>query len=405
LLLLVYEYLPLVTLVIHLQGKKFIINKIQSEGNAMNTKTHLTTLLLSKICLFIMVLMSSGLTFSAGRYEIIPITSDNSFEHKWPSINNNGHIVWSQRPLNQATPYWQITKCNTLNNACVLPLQPVTSDNRNHLYPVIDDNDTIVWVQDDSGPVGSSQTQVVRQDSNGQQTVVELSTYNSFSGAHRDAGEHIGISSDGHTISYYDFFGTGTRRFNISGFGEVKYEFGGRGDFFQYDYPDINKDLTLVYSNGTNVYKATTVDSGGQRQLSVIEPLAAGTYPRIADGVTPEIVFVKGGNKIISTQYGEVTNGTWADVTNTGDIVFEKNSEIFLAKFHPYTLASSSDQYVEGTVGNELQAMEILVTTYNGDPVPNVTVQFKVKTQPPTANATLSQTEAITGADGKASTK
>lgn len=286
----------------------------------------------------ILTIFATSSLFS--QYTITQVTTD-SVHSKWPALNKNGDIVWSQ----QVGSFWQIFKKGpTTNNAVV----QITIDARNHERPVISDNGTIVWFQDNSG--AGLGWQVVGCGPNCQQGsatfTIEISTRNSFTGDHRDAGKHFGISAaNGTTISHYSFcdaFCTGTscgafcgvRRFNLSGFGMLS------GDFRGYDHPDVNSQNLIVYrSPAGQIVQATPA---APFDGIVID---SGEFPHIAD-VTNEIVYIKNRTVFSSTTaIPENVDPTcaattdseclWADVNDKRTVVFEKEvggiSQIFLA--------------------------------------------------------------------------
>ena len=153
-----------------------------------------------------------------------------------------------------------------------------------------------------------------------------------MTGDHRDAGEFSGISSDGNIISYYTFFQffSPVRRIKTSKVGQFADDFSG------YDYPDVNANGDIVFSyrpifGPEIVYRAT--ETTPQSQIFV----ANGSQPRIADrvnGADPEVVYISNGN-VWSSKFGRMDNGTWADINNGGNIIYEKitngYSQIFRA--------------------------------------------------------------------------
>jgi len=263
---------------------------------------------------------------AATSYSKSQVTS-GAFDHKWPSINNNGNMVWSQK---DAAGFWQVFMQASPTSGA--PVQ-VTTSSQNHERPVIGDNGDIVYFKDQAG--GGIGYQVVRL-SGGVESIIEFSSRNNLTGDQRVAGKNFGIApSTGTTISYYDFVQSGfaVRRFNVSGVGTLQC-FGGNCDFFGLDYPDINKDGVIVYSddfrvNPPSIYKASTTSPFGPA-------VAVGRFPHIADGPNPELVYITPSGQVVSTLGGTVDAGLWADVNNKGDIVYEKAvsgiSQIFIAQ-------------------------------------------------------------------------
>lgn len=232
---------------------------------------------------------------------ITPITTDAN-NHRWPSLNNDGDIVYSA----QVNGLWQVFKNG----------QQVTNDGHNNMYPVISDNDDIVYFKD--GGSGGLGWQVVRRSANGSESQVEKST--SFRGKHRDAGRFSGIASDGTSITSYTFYDfSAVRRFNVSGVGRLT------ADFFPWDYPDINASREIVYSG-----------FGSVRKASVSSPypgttVASATMARIND--SGDLVTVSGDLESSGqieilgapsyTQRTAVSDGVWADINASRDVVFE----------------------------------------------------------------------------------
>jgi len=274
------------------------------------------------------LILSCLVEVSAG---VTLVTSDN-VDHKWPSLNNLGHIVWSQK----VGAYWQVFKCIPIAKMCdATNTKQITSNDLNHLRPVISDDGTIIWFQD--GPGGLVDYKVIRRDPSGSESVVEFSSRNPINGQHRDAGSDFGISSDSRSISYYTFFGaTATRRFNVSGIGELKDRFGGRGDFYGYSRPDINKDLDVVYSGDSGgVYRAAIDSSNGRLSDKTIVDIT-GNFPRISDrrpSGDSDVVYVRSGQVYLKTGVKDSAlidaNGDSPDVNNSGAVVFEKSDGIF----------------------------------------------------------------------------
>jgi len=280
-------------------------------------------------CIVFSLIAASSLVSANSLFQIHQVTSD-AVDHEWPSLNNLGHLVWSQRDV---SGFWQVMRCVPVTDICdASSTQQVTSGAVNHERPVISDDGTIVWFQDATG--GGLGYQVIRREPSGSESIVELSTRNSATGDQRVAGKRLGISSDGRTISHYTFFqgSNSRRRFNVSGIGELQDGSGGRGDFSGYDYPDINKELAIVYSEDFtglgNIYRATTVAPFSRTFIDV------GQFPRIADGADQEVVYIK-SSRVISTIRGDVDAGSWADVNRSGAIAFEKEvsaeKQVFLA--------------------------------------------------------------------------
>jgi hypothetical protein len=234
--------------------------------------------------------------------------TNEAFDHRWPSINNQGDYVYSA----QVNGLWQVF----LNGA------QMTSDGHNNEYPSIDDNGDILYFKD--GGSGGIGWQIVLRSASGSESTIEISSSNSLSGAHRDANPFSGIASNGTTISGYDFYDSGfdsipTRRFNVSGIGRLA------PDFYPFDIPDINTSGEILYAG-----------AGSVRKASISSPFpgviaSAGTMGRINDA--GDIVVVSGNLNTPGTvtilagpdhaQSTLVGNGSWADINNSGEVLFE----------------------------------------------------------------------------------
>ena len=311
------------------------------------------------VCLYSLIWLCVSVCFGPSRvvaqpnaYTITQFTPNTqAFDHKWPSMNNVGDKVWCQ----QVGGFWQVFK----NGA------QLTTDAHDHKYPVISNAPDVVYVEYGIG--GGVGRQVIKYP-NG---TIEFSSFNSFSGAHRDAGEQFGISSDGKIISYYDFddgFGDVTRRLHVNG-AQV-------GDDFSPNVPwGINSGGTIVYTvsgffGAPSIYTANS-------DLSSPTLVASGTEPRIADSVSskaPEIVYLSGG-QVVSTKNGTVDTGLWADVDKSGDVIYEQTvnrvSQIFLAK--PSSLAAPTNLTVTAISSTSLK----LAWNYGSDPVDGFRIERK----------------------------
>jgi len=141
--------------------------------------------------------------------------------------------------------------------------------------------------------------------------------------------------------------------------------------------------------------------------------VAVGQFPHIADGLTPELVYISGGAQVVSTVSGLVNAGIWADVNNFGNIIFENVvggfSQVFLAK--PKTgmnsLAIDSGDQQDGFVNTTLpDSLTVTVTDPSGKPVAGVSISFTITQEPSgTVGSSLSTSNTTTAADGTASTQ
>ena len=293
-------------------------------------------------------------TAEVNQYSRTPITTD-LIDHKWPSMNNLGDMVWSQKDNGGN---WQVYKQGpSTNNLRIL----ITSGAVNHERPVISDDGTVAWFQDGTGgglgyaimrlAPGTSTPSIAQFSSRNQNCIiVALPPFfipvntGQCTNKERAGGKTLGLSSDGRIASFYTFYESGVpsyRRFEVGGIGKLAVDTS-PDNFPGYESPDVNNRLALVYSDGfprknKNIYVATTS-----------QPLAAsvvdqGENPRISDGLIPEIVYLKNGFDVTSTISSRtkwVDTGLWADVTGPGTnadtIIYEKlvngKSQIWTAK-------------------------------------------------------------------------
>jgi uncharacterized repeat protein (TIGR01451 family) len=275
-----------------------------------------------------------------------PVTTGQT-DHKWPSMNNHGDIVWSQ----MVNDHWQVFR--KLSTGAP---EQITSDNHNHERPVISDDGTIAWFQDSTtGGLGYAIMRLDPGSSN--PSLVEFSSRNSGScnvlpctpPQERAAGKTFGIDSGGRTISFYTYYEFGYpiyRRFNVSGIGKLPEGSTSPGDLSGYESPDINRESRIVYSDG--FVAGVTAKTRHVWLASTTQPLNRthideGQYPHISDGDNPEIAYVKNGIEVThwpGAGSGRwVDTGLWADVTGTGadaKIIYERKvngySQIFIAK-------------------------------------------------------------------------
>lgn len=263
------------------------------------------------------------------QYSRTQVTTD-PVDHKWPSMNNLGDMVWSQR----VGGFWQVFKQEaSTNNA---PVQ-VTSGQLNHERPVISDDGTIVWFQDGTGSgLGYAIARLDRGAST--PSIVEFSsrsrsecnprTGECFTPQERAAGKTFGIDSTGRTISFYTFYEFGRplyRRFTLSGVGKLPEGSPSPANLVGYESPDVNNESAIVYSNGfvggvvaqtRYVWLASTTAPLTQTLID------EGQYPHITDGANPEIVYVQKNADIKHWTESDgvrwVATALWADIVGTG---------------------------------------------------------------------------------------
>lgn len=269
----------------------------------------------------------------------------------WPSMNNQGYMVWSQLDQNG---FWQVWRTVQGSPFCST-IAPVTTGNQNHERPVIDDNGDIVYFQDGTGQ--GAGWEVVLLQPNKQSSVLEFSSANPSSckppndpncTAWHTAGQNFGISSNGTTITYYDFCTPGptcVRRFDVSGIGTLQCS-GASCNFWGYDYPTINSNGQIAFTDASGkIYYTATASPQVPGTL-----FAPGQCPHLADWsagntpLDPQISFVKSSNALCPV-YGEtvqasstiesnlllnaakkqvaVDSGVWASVNNSGGIIYQ----------------------------------------------------------------------------------
>ena len=298
-------------------------------------------------------LSPAGMFAQAPNYQITQVTTGD-FDHKWPSINNKGDIVWSQ----QVGGLWQ---AYLLKKGQTMPT-PISVPNTNHNfeYPDIDDSGNVVYLEDGEG-AGPGLSVV--ENIGGTESTIEYSSGNppgcteppagpATCSSWRAAGQHFGISSKSMIISYHDFCNPGcTRNFDVSGTGQLTGTYNGD------DYPDINMQGFFVYTSGASIFRATTA------LPTTATMIATGSNPRIADGApNQEVVYISGG-QVVSTARGTVAAGIWADIGASGTIVFEAVvngfSQVFLAVPPVISLSPSSLTFPEQVVLTSSKSMPV----------------------------------------------
>jgi hypothetical protein len=284
------------------------------------------------------------------QYTRTQITSD-LVDHKWPSTNNKGDLVWSQKDnAGFSQVFMQGPSLSTIH--CLIAsngICQVTSDAHNHERPVISDNGTIAWFQDGTG--GGLGYAIERLDpATTTPGFVEYSNRNVNCPFTVDpifgtiiptgpcvyqehaGGKTFGISSDSRTISFYTFTDTSNpppfRRFNVTGIGRLPND-SSPDDFYGFESPDINKDSVIVFADGfpsssKNIYLATAIDP---LSTTVIDQ---GQYPHISDGPNPEVTYVQNNLNVThwpgASPSKWVALGFWTDIVGTGSaatIVYE----------------------------------------------------------------------------------
>jgi hypothetical protein len=264
-------------------------------------------------------------------------------DHRWPSINNAGNIVWSQ----QVTGSCASSLCWQVFEASGSGINQVTFDSYNHSYPVIDDAGDIVYLKDGSGAGPGLEVALL---SLGIESTIEYSSGNPpgcteppagppTCTSWRSAGMHFGLSKvTKQIISYHDFCSPiCARTFDVSGFGQFNGLPGAA------DYPDINDNGDIAYWDGTgNVFKTnlngatpTMIASGLESRIndfgdvilasaSQVQVYPAKTYPLAATFV-----------------------GDWTDRNNSCILVFENRDaaghyQVFQAQTCGTTSAASN---------------------------------------------------------------
>src|ERR1019366_7714230 len=93
------------------------------------------------ICLSALAFLVIGaLPLAADSYRIVQITTsaaDLTLDHRWPSINNRGDIVWSQK----VNGNWQVFKRSgpATSTSIGANILPPDGPNHNYKYPAISD--------------------------------------------------------------------------------------------------------------------------------------------------------------------------------------------------------------------------------------------------------------------------
>ncbi len=233
------------------------------------------------------------------QYTITQITS-GSPDHVSPAINNKGGIVWSQM-LNGFSQVYILPKGQSSPS-----LLPGQQGNHNNQFPVIDDAGDVVYLKDG---VGGGPGLVVVRNSGGNESTIEFSSGNPpgcteppagppTCSSFRGAGQHFGISSGGTTI-----------RTSAKVFGRESQPHGGAHS---------HRDLCRINNSGDVV-----VVSAGQVQVYVTP-----TYTTIQS----------------------VNSGTWADVNDSGLVVFQNkdsagSQQVFIAT--PSNCGDIRDQIIQ----------------------------------------------------------
>jgi VCBS repeat-containing protein len=245
----------------------------------------------------------------------IPPFINQDIDSRWPAINDHGDIVYCE----QVDGGWQVF----LNG------QQITDNNLDSRWPAIANDGTIVYHHGyDSGGVDndpienageveardhhlSPDMKIIRRSPNGAEIVIEdtywvgSNWYETYTSA--------GIASDGTIISASFWSGDFKSRFRVSGVGLLpdNVHFG--------NHPDINASGDIVYLSDGSIHKANV----SSPYPGVVVGSGVG---RINDH--GDIVAVTGEVRILPahdyTQTTLVDNGTWADINNRKDVVFEK---------------------------------------------------------------------------------
>jgi hypothetical protein len=193
-----------------------------------------------------------AIDIAQGQYSIEQVTS-GSVDHRAPSINNLGEIVWMQ----QTAQGWQVF--SSTRGQLTAPSGSYAEAE----YPTIADDGSFVCFRPGSLPCTGS-GYLLRYP---REITVEFCSQNGAS--HRDPIPQSGISSDGTVIwgrKFYDSFG------NLSA---VRFFTNGTqvspGTFVTWNNPAINKSGEYVYDDGGQVYSSTR------------GVLASGIQPTISD--------------------------------------------------------------------------------------------------------------------------
>lgn len=338
---------------------------------------------LSYWVLRLILIASASMSLPAASYRIVQITTD-PVDHRWPSINNRGDIVWSQK-LN-GNGNWQVFKkpAPATSQSNGVNIFAPDGPNHNYKYPAISDTGDIIYLRDNNtGNNGGSTLQVVKNRNNNE-SLVEFSSRNTLSGDHRDAGQHFGIAADGTTISYYDFSQSGLtrRRFNVNGVPIKEDTTGAAGDFSGKNYPGINSSGFYVYSDGSGIWKSPLNGGGRVRVDKGTDPALA---PSVADGTDPVVVYIKSpqltgvdiASGTVMSQKGsfdpvEVHRGSWASINIAGIIALEDlDSNNFRQIYLAYPLVQIIDP-VKDLISNTAISVDLSVLASGGREVEGV---------------------------------
>lgn len=264
--------------------------------------------------------LREGLNAQNTLYSIQPVTTDQN-NHLYPSLNDDNDVVWSQKDANG---YYQVY----LNSS------PITSGNNNHTFAVIDNNKNMLYLKDGVG-AGAGLAVILNQG--GVESTVEFSSGSppgctlppscaTCCTSWRTAGSHFGIVKTAPTpttVTYYDFCNQGdcTRTVDITG----QPSFGG---FI--DYPDLNAQSVLSFIGTPLTTTPTAFPASGTNTVFSLVPNTGGRLNN-----NNELVYVRAGGAVTSTSLGTVDTGTWADVNSNGNIVYTKVvaniSQVFMA--------------------------------------------------------------------------
>lgn len=282
-------------------------------------------LVLATLCSLFVCWSSLRAAAQGNGFTVTQIPNPSNADRRWPAIDNDRTMVWCEFDGSN----WQVVQGDINGHT-----SPKTSDAFDHKYPSLKGGHLLYAKH----PVGGGIQWVIVEHPD---SIVQFSSRDRLSGAHRDAGRFSAVATDGTIATWYDWFPFAGfydgRRLEISGYP--------RYDFFEgFDHPDINSGKELIYSDGSNIYKATAQNPG-----AVTRP-GAGAIARINDNsdiaaVIGSVDFqglVTSGSVVLykAPDYATaitIHSGIWTSISNRGDILFEDvdaggHHQIYLAQ-------------------------------------------------------------------------
>lgn len=256
----------------------------------MNTVTLPRTLNLG--CWTLILALAQAAT-GAPAYTVVQVTA-GAVDHRAPSINNNGEILWMAPVSGQGLQIISSTR-----GQLTTPNGPYSEAQ----YPSLADDGTFLCFRPGSLPCTGS-GYLLRYPG---EATVEFCSRNGSS--HRDPIRNSAISSDGKVLSGREFYSFGflsTRRFFVNG-AQVS-----QGDYVTWNNPAINAAGEYVYEEFGSIYSST-------RGF-----LVNGRDPAIND--RGDVAYETGGQiKVLLASYETiaVAFGSAPSINKNGVVVFE----------------------------------------------------------------------------------